>query len=158
MDLSPYRHVERRTIVASPDALYAVIADPSRMGELSPVCTGGEWIEEGRTFRGHNAIGEFTWTTTCRVEVAEPGVEFAWVNMGPDGDVELVRWGYTFTPVDGGTEVAESWEMLPAYPDFVRAGKPDASDDDVRARMDGMGAMARDGMAQTLTKLADATS
>jgi len=24
-----------------------------------------------------------------------------------------VRWGYTFTPVDGGTRVTESWEFLP---------------------------------------------
>jgi hypothetical protein len=24
-----------------------------------------------------------------------------------------VRWGYTFTAVDGGTEVVESWELLP---------------------------------------------
>lgn len=156
MDLTPYRHVERRTITASPDALYAVISDPSRMGELSPVCTGGEWVEPGSVFLGHNAIGEFTWTTRNRVEVAEPGVEFTWLNTGPDGDVELVRWGYTFTPVDGGTDVAESWEILPDYLGFVRAGKPDATDDDVKARLDGMATMARDGMAQTLTKLAGA--
>jgi len=23
------------------------------------------------------------------------------------------RWGYTFTPVDGGTQITESWEFLP---------------------------------------------
>ena len=26
----------------------------------------------------------------------------------------LVRWGYSFAPVTGGTEVTESWEFLPA--------------------------------------------
>ncbi len=25
----------------------------------------------------------------------------------------LVRWGYSFTPVTGGTQVTESWEVLP---------------------------------------------
>jgi hypothetical protein len=25
-----------------------------------------------------------------------------------------VRWGYSFAPVAGGTEVTESWEFLPA--------------------------------------------
>jgi hypothetical protein len=25
-----------------------------------------------------------------------------------------VRWGYVFTAVEGGTEVTESWEFLPA--------------------------------------------
>ena len=40
---------------------------------------------------------------------AAPGREFAFeVNGG------WVRWGYTFTPVDGGTRVTESWEFRPA--------------------------------------------
>ncbi len=26
----------------------------------------------------------------------------------------LVRWGYSFAPVTGGTEVTESWDFLPA--------------------------------------------
>ena len=29
------------------------------------------------------------------------------------GQRHIARWGYTFTPVDGGTEVTESWEFLP---------------------------------------------
>jgi hypothetical protein len=40
---------------------------------------------------------------------AEPGREFAFKVGGA-----WVRWGYTFTPVDGGTQVTESWEFLPA--------------------------------------------
>jgi hypothetical protein len=39
---------------------------------------------------------------------AEPGREFAFVVGGA-----WVRWGYTFTPVDGGTLVTESREFLP---------------------------------------------
>jgi hypothetical protein len=40
--------------------------------------------------------------------VAERGREFAFVVGG-----SWVRWGYTFTPVEEGTEVSESWEFLP---------------------------------------------
>src|SRR5205823_2795371 len=102
------------------------------MGELSPVCTGGEWEDPpsaavaGAWFRGHNAINDFTWTTRCQVEVAEPGVEFAFVNHGPSGDQALVRWGFTLTPVEGGTDVTESWQVLPSYEDFVLSGDPNA--------------------------------
>ena len=39
---------------------------------------------------------------------ADRGHEFAFeVNNG------FVRWGYTFTPADGGTELTESWNFLP---------------------------------------------
>jgi hypothetical protein len=40
---------------------------------------------------------------------AERGQEFAFLVGGA-----LVRWGYSFAPVTGGTEVTESWEFLPA--------------------------------------------
>jgi hypothetical protein len=39
---------------------------------------------------------------------ADRGREFAFVVGGA-----WVRWGYTFTAVDGGTQVTESWEFLP---------------------------------------------
>jgi hypothetical protein len=40
--------------------------------------------------------------------VAERGREFAFAVGG-----SFVRWGYNFTPVEGGTELTESWELLP---------------------------------------------
>src|SRR5262249_4359172 len=51
---------------------------------------------------------ERTWETRSEVVAADPGREFAWV-VGP----RIARWGYSFTAVDGGTEVVESWEFLP---------------------------------------------
>jgi hypothetical protein len=61
-----------------------------------------------------------------------------------------VRWGYTFEPQGNGTKVTESWQVLPAYPDFVTAGDPNL---DVKARIDGMAEMARDGITDTLANL-----
>jgi hypothetical protein len=40
---------------------------------------------------------------------ADRGREFAFLVGG-----SLVRWGFTFTPTEGGTELTESWEFLPA--------------------------------------------
>jgi hypothetical protein len=139
-----------------PTELYPIVSDVTRIGELSPVCQSGAWDDptqagkEGAWFTGHNAIGEFTWDTHCRVVAAEPGREFTFVNYGPNGDVELVRWSYSFEPEGNGTTVTESWQVLPAYPDFVSAGDPNL---DVKARIEGMAQMARDGIKNTLANL-----
>ena len=155
MDLTPYQHIETVTVACTPEDAHAVVADVSRMGELSPVCTGGAWEDPSATgpgswFTGSNAIGEFTWDTRCRVEANQPGKEFAFTNCGADGQTELVRWGYTFEAVDGGTQVTQSWQILPAYVPFTQGGDETK---DVTPNLDGMAAMAREGMAATLAKL-----
>lgn len=156
MDISKYQHSASVVIDRPPADVYAIVSDVTRIGELSPVCQSASWDEptsagrEGAWFTGHNVIGEITWDTHCRVAVAEPGREFTFVNHGPDGDVELVRWGYALEPDGSDTLVTESWRLLPAYPDFVGAGHPDA---DVEARLEGMAQMARDGIDQTLANL-----
>jgi hypothetical protein len=61
-----------------------------------------------------------------------------------------VRWSYTLEPEGDSTTATESWQVLPAYPDFVSAGDPNL---DVKARIDGMAQMARDGIRDTLANL-----
>jgi hypothetical protein len=156
MDVSGYNHSDSITVNAVPDDVYAIISDVSRIGEISPVCQSGAWDDpaqagkQGAWFSGHNAIGEFTWDTHCKVVAAEPGREFSFINHGPSGDTELVFWGYTLEPEGDATLVTESWQVLPAYPDMVTSGDPNA---DVKARIDGMAQMARDGIRDTLANL-----
>ena len=156
MDVSGYNHSDSITISRPPEDVYAIVSDVTRMGEVSPVCRSGAWDDpdergkKGAWFTGHNAIGEFTWDTHCKVVAAEPGREFTFINHGPNGDAELVRWGYTFEPEGNSTKVTESWQVLPAYPDFVMAGDPKL---DVKARVEGMAQMAQDGIKDTLANL-----
>jgi carbon monoxide dehydrogenase subunit G len=156
MDVCGYNHSDSITINTPPDDVYVIVSDVSRIGELSPVCQSCVWDDpaqagkEGAWFTGHNAIGEFTWDTRCKVVVAEPGREFRFINHGPNGDVELVEWGYTLEPEGDGTLVTESWQVLPAYPDMVKVGDPNI---DVTARIDGMAQMAREGIKDTLANL-----
>ena len=111
MDVSGYHHSDSVSIAGSPAEVYAIVSDVTRIGELSPVCRTGAWDDPaqagtvGAWFTGHNAIGEVTWDTHCRVSAADPGREFTFINYGPNGDAELVRWGYTFEP-EGGQVVA----------------------------------------------------
>jgi carbon monoxide dehydrogenase subunit G len=156
MDVSGYHHADSIMINRAPADVYAIISDVTRIGELSPVCRSAAWDDPARAgsagawFTGHNEIGEITWDTHCQVVAAEPDREFTFVNHGRTGDVELVRWGFTFEPEGEGTMATESWQVLPAYPDFVLAGDPNA---DVATRIDGMAEMARDGIRETLANL-----
>jgi len=156
MDVSDYHLTDSISIARAPAEVYAIISDVTRVGELSPVCKAGAWEDgaevgaEGAWFTGHNEIGTYSWDTHCKVVRAVPGKEFTFINHGPGYETELVRWSYTFEPDGAGTKVTEAWQVLPAYPDFVTSGDPNA---DVKTRIDGMAQMARDGMHNTLASL-----
>ena len=91
MDLTKYQHSDSVTVDARPDAVYALVADITRMGEFSPVCKSAAWLDDDHTtFTGDNVLPDMQWTTTCRVDVAEPGKEFTFTNLGMDGSRELV--------------------------------------------------------------------
>ena len=112
--MSDLSYSESIVIASSPDALYELVSDVTRMGEWSPVCKACWWDDgagprAGAWFTGRNETPDRTWETRSEVVVAEPGREFAFVVGGA-----WVRWGYTFTAVDGGTRLTESWEFLPA--------------------------------------------
>jgi hypothetical protein len=112
--MSSLGYSESIVIARSPEALYDMVSDVARMGEWSPVCTACWWDEgdgprPGAWFTGRNELPERTWETRSQVVVADRGREFAFVV----GD-SWVRWGYTFAAVEGGTQVTESWEFLPA--------------------------------------------
>lgn len=105
---------ESITVHASPEVVYDLVSDVTRTGEWSPVCTSCSWHDAGSArvgarFTGRNERNGRIWETVSEVLAAQRGREFAWV-VG-DG---YVRWGYTMTRIDEGTELTESWEFLPA--------------------------------------------
>jgi hypothetical protein len=107
------KHSESIVIARSPEDLYDLVSDVSRMGKWSPVCKACWWDEGvgpevGAWFTGRNELPERTWETRSEVVAADRGHEFAFVVNG-----SWTRWGYVFAPVSGGTELTESWELLP---------------------------------------------
>ena len=99
-------------IDASPEKVYGVVTDITRMGGWSPETVKCEWIDGascaavGARFKGSNKHGAARWSTKPEVIAAEPGKEFAFVVNGE------VRWTYRFAPEGEGTRVTESFELL----------------------------------------------
>jgi hypothetical protein len=139
-------------VARSPEELYDMVADVTRMGEWSPICKACWWDDGGgprvgATFTGRNELPERTWEMTSEIVAADPGREFAWVVQ-----VTGTRWGYTFTPVDGATEITESWEFPPRAFEVLS----ERFGDDAPAQIANRQELARTGMAATLAAIKQA--
>jgi hypothetical protein len=106
--------ISRSTVVgAPPEQAYALVSDLPRMGELSPENKGGRWLggaagpAKGARFKGHNSNGWRRWSTTVRVEEADPGREFTF--RVAFWGIPVSRWSYAFAPAPDGCTVTESW-------------------------------------------------
>jgi uncharacterized protein YndB with AHSA1/START domain len=113
---------ERRIEVAAPpDAVWALVADVTRMGQWSPHTVQAQWIGPGegdgpavgRRFRGRNRLPIVRqWTSTATVTECEPGRRFAFA-VGRNADDPNSVWTYDFEPTaGGGTRVTEGWRMV----------------------------------------------
>jgi hypothetical protein len=148
--MSTLRFSDSIVIAQPPATVYDMVSDVTRMGEWSPICKGCWWDEGAGPqadawFTGRNELPERTWETRSRVAVADPGREFAFVVGGT-----WIRWGYRFAPVAGGTEVTESWEILPAgVAMFEEHFGVDKARDLIAERTE----QARTGIPQTLATL-----
>jgi hypothetical protein len=141
------------TVARPPAEVYALVADITRMGEWSPVCTKCWWDDDatpaavGSWFTGRNVLPERTWETHCEVVVAEPGREFAFLVGG--NEQAFTRWSYTFATTPDGTELTETWAPQPAILARFAAG----SDDGGAAMLDERAELARTGIPATLAAI-----
>ena len=140
---------ESISVAVTPDELYGLVSDITRMGEWSPICRACWWDEGagpqvGAWFTGRNETPERTWETRSQVVAADPGRKFAWqVNNG------WVHWEYTFEPEDGGTRLTETWEFLPAGIAGFRERYGEEADAEIERRHDA----AKSGIPATLAAI-----
>jgi hypothetical protein len=102
-------------IDATPERLYDMVSDLSRMGEWSPENRGGKWMDgatgaaEGAKFKSRNRIGWRRWSTVAHIVTANPPKEVAWESRS--FGLKIALWRYQFEPnATGGTTVTESTE------------------------------------------------
>lgn len=142
-----------RRMAASPQKVWALISDVTRMGEWSPESTGGKWLgnpkgpEVGARFVGQNRNGKRRWATLCQVTDCVPGSRFGFhVGVGP---LKIATWAYDIeTTTDGGCIVTESTVNL--------ENKVIAKFGDLLTNVKDRAEHNRAGMEVTLSRLAEA--
>ena len=108
--MSDYLVSESRVIVADPQAIFDIVADPA----MHPVMDGSGTVqavqesapprlELGATFGMDMKLGA-PYKITNEVVEFEEGRRIAWRHF--NGHL----WRYLFEPVDGGTKVTEQWD------------------------------------------------
>ena len=143
------KHSASIVIARSPEDLYDLVSDITRMGAWSPVCKDCWWDEGagpevGAWFTGRNELPERTWGTRSEVVAADRGREFAFIVNG-----SWTRWGYVFAAVDGGTELTESWEFLPGGVAMFQERFGDEADAQITNRLE----LAQKGIPATLAAI-----
>lgn len=154
--MAAYEHSDSVVVAADPDTVYAVVSDVTRTGEWSPICEACWWDEgdepgpdgprEGAWFTGRNVTPNRTWETRSVVAAADPGREFAWLVGG-----KFARWGYVVRPVDGGTELTETWQFLEEGIETFHERYGDDAENQIRDRVDA----AHSGIPATLARIKD---
>jgi hypothetical protein len=117
---------------ATPEKVWALVSDVTRIGEFSPETFEAEWLggatgpAVGARFRGHvkrNGRGPVYWTT-CKVLACEANKVFSFGVLMKDKVVNT--WGYELAASGGGTEVTEFYDLgesLPTKIYWAIAGK-----------------------------------
>lgn len=105
-------------MATTPEHVWELLADITRIGELSPETFEGEWRGGatgpvlGARFRGHvrrNGVGPVYWSN-CRVTACEPGRSFGFEVFGPKHMV-LNTWRHDIEPTATGSWVSESFQL-----------------------------------------------
>jgi uncharacterized protein YndB with AHSA1/START domain len=101
-------------VVASPERLYNLVSDITRMGEWSPECVRCEWIDTpgrvGSRFRGRNRRGLARWSTTAEVLAADCPKEFSFATL--HRGAPATRWTYRFDENESTTRVTETFDAI----------------------------------------------
>jgi len=102
-------------ISATPERVYELVSDITRMGEWSPECIRCSWTKGatgpvvGARFKAANKGGRGpAWFNSPVVTVADPGREFAFNRSGVG--IGSYTWRYALEPTPTGTRVTESFD------------------------------------------------
>jgi uncharacterized protein YndB with AHSA1/START domain len=107
---------------ATPEQVWAVLADITRTGEWSHETQGGEWLDgataagPGARFRGRNRNGRTKWSRVCEVLTADAPDAISWRTVPSRLYPDSTRWTYELAPIDGGCRITQRFEVLKINP------------------------------------------
>ena len=120
------RHVDVSVDVdASPEAVWVIASDPTRVGEWSHEARGCEWVSTGDVpyvgarFVGSNDAGRNRkWKRHCEVVGCVAPREFAWRTIPKGAYRDSTTWRIALEPLNGGgTRIHQSYDLT--APDWL---------------------------------------
>jgi hypothetical protein len=107
------------TVDADRDAVWAIVRDPTRVGEWSHECHSATWLDgattavPGARFRGRNQQGIFRWGRVCEVVSAEPH-RMVWRTVSTALYPDSSEWSIELRTVEGGTSIEQTFRVVRA--------------------------------------------
>lgn len=139
---------------ASPEEVWQVVSDVTRVGEWSHECLSARWLggadgpRPGVRFVGRNRAGWVRWSRTSELVTVDPPREISWRTVSTPLFPDSTEWRLRLEPSGSGTLIAQSFTVLraPRVLDRVYAALiPSHRDRDARLAEDlaRIGAVAR---------------
>lgn len=106
-------------VEASPQAVWEVVSDVTRVGEWSHECVGARWLGgattavAGARFRGQNRNGIWRWGRLCEVLDVQPG-ELVWRTVPTRLYPDSSEWRIKLHDIDDGTRIEQTFRVLKA--------------------------------------------
>lgn len=131
-----------RTVSASPERVWSLASDVTRVGDWGAECVEAKWIDGadgpvvGARFVGHQVRKGKTWQTISVVTESEPGVSFGWAVEDPANAV--ATWRYQLASDGSGGTVVRYQAVLGPGPSGLTAkiaARPDREEQLIALRL-----------------------
>jgi len=112
-------HIEV-VVDATPDEVWHVVADVTRIGEWSQECHSAEWLDGatgakvGVRFRGANRARWVRWSRISEFTVVDPPHVLTWRTVPTFFIPDSTEWQLTMEPSGTGTRITQSFRVLRA--------------------------------------------
>jgi hypothetical protein len=104
-------------VPASPPQVWAVLSDPTRVGQWSHEAVAARWLDgaqeavAGAWFEGRSRARIFRWRRPCLITTAEADRRIVWRARGGLGH-DSTQWSFTLEPLPRGTRITQSFQVL----------------------------------------------
>jgi uncharacterized protein YndB with AHSA1/START domain len=103
---------------ADPNAVWALVSDPTRVGEWSHETRAASWLDgateavPGARFVGHNKVNRNKWSRTSEVVAVDPGRSITWRTIPAWNYRDSTEWTITVEPEGQRTRITQSFRIL----------------------------------------------
>lgn len=111
---------------ATPEQVWAVISDVTRIGDWSHECRTAEWLGgatsavPGARFRGGNSTGKMNWSRQNEIVVADAPHVLSWRTVPTRLYTDQTQWWITIESDGDATTIVQTFEVLKLNPVMER--------------------------------------